>query len=67
MKCPHYVDGQTADTSSMCVAGIMPDEPNWETEVRYCRTARYAQCPQYQSISSDLCWAIHREVARAIG
>lgn len=67
MKCPHYVDAQTAGTSSMCLAGFVPTEPTWSEEAGFCGTRSYAQCPRYQSIASDLCLAIHREVARAIG
>jgi hypothetical protein len=67
MTCPHFVDGRSAHTSALCIAGAMPTEASRTEEVEYCGSAAYLRCPRYRTIASDLCLAIHREVARAIG
>lgn len=67
MKCPYYVEEETAGTSALCLGVTVPFEPSRMDQIDYCATGRHRRCPLYRNASSDLSLAIHQEIARAIG
>jgi len=67
MKCPHYVEEETAETNALCLGVVVPFEPSRIDRIEHCTTGRHRHCPLFRNACSDLSLAIHREVARAIG
>ncbi len=67
MHCSHLVEAENPEHQAQCRAAIVPFKPSLKDQEEFCRTPRYRQCPLFRNANPELNWAIHHEVARALG
>jgi len=66
MKCPYYRQVRVTGTTPLCLGAPVSFEPS-QTDLEYCTTGRHRWCPLYRDAKRELSFAVHQEVARAIG